>query len=126
MAYTSPFIPVELPWAYGKNYVGSPENCFEGRSFAQIIEMLRSRWLSPESTKCSAMYKSCENSMNKAIDIDFSLHNGPLSGCIEGKLHGVPSADVLKEWKMKAALCHNTDDCTDENNGDDHGFNENF
>ena len=59
--------------------------------------MLRSRWLSPESTKCSAMYKPCENSMNKAIEIDFYLQNGLLSGCIEGKRHGAPNADVLKE-----------------------------
>ena len=115
--FTSPFVAVEHCFSYGKNFVGAPEQCFEGRSFAQIIKLLRNRWLSPGSTKCSAFFGASERAMNIAIELDHA-NGGPLSGRIGVDLQGIPSPEELRIWKQRAELCHAQDDTTTENNTD--------
>jgi hypothetical protein len=105
---TSPFISIENFWGYGKNFVGAPEQQMHDRSFKQILDMLYYRWLSPTSSGASSHYRLSEKYINSFIQEDHE-NGGPLSGGKVGELVGVPSEEVLAEWKKKAGDVLNED-----------------
>jgi len=117
---TSSFISVEVSWAVGKNHVAL--NWWEGRSFQDILDMLRAEWLTAGKTPASRYFESCERDyINKWIALD-ALNGGPLSGEVgAATFAGLPTPEELVLWKERAALA--LVDCgaevTDFDNGAD-------
>ena len=71
--YTSTWVPIELRWADGKNYVANPVNRKgnEPKSLAVATRQLRERWYSEKTTGAS-LFRHCEKEMNDYIASDIA------------------------------------------------------
>ena len=83
--YISPQVCVELRWAYGKNYVGSNQQQFTGRSLADIVQQLRRRFYDDFRIH-ERWFQHAEGEMNKWIDRDYATSDGPLTGNVNDPL----------------------------------------
>ena len=84
--YTPTFWPVELMWAFGKNYVALPQNQEVGRTPSQTIKLLRDRFCRPDCADPGQVYdrqfKHCENQMNEWITVHHEQNNCQLHGTV--------------------------------------------
>ena len=109
-------VAVELTWADGKGWVGNPRNCYEGRSWQDILDMLLDRWY---NGKCHGkqMFSHCNKVMERAVNKDYEENDGPMRGKFPD-YEGLPNPEELMEWKKKAGM--NDDEVEFEEEDDDY------
>jgi hypothetical protein len=100
--YTSTWIPVELRWADGKNYVGNPKNRRLGqpRSLPVVARQLRQRWYSDVTTGAS-LFEHCKKEINAFIASDIEEGESPFT-CDLSDLDAFLASftsEQLNEWK---------------------------
>ncbi len=108
--YTSNNISVEFVWSDIKGYAASPDNQKEGRTLAQVFELLRDKLFKQvqlgtevrDPIPMKVWFDHTSNNWNAWIRQDKKL-GGPLSGTVHN-LIGAPAEDSeqWKEWLRKA------------------------
>jgi hypothetical protein len=113
--YTPTFWPIELMWAFGKNYAALAQNQKVGRSPAEAITILRKRFCEPGKKYEDVWEKSflhCEKCMNAWIEINKRVNGCQLGGTV-GSPTGMPTAEEYKEWCIYAGMGENDNEIDD-------------
>jgi hypothetical protein len=101
--YVSTEIYIEMFWGSGKNDVGNPRNQYEGRSLADVSDILHNTWFKNPDGLCRNLQRHCEVEMSRFINLDHTQHGGPLHGQVPN-VEGLPNAELLQEWKGLAGI----------------------
>ena len=107
LPYASPQIPVELKWAFGKNYVANPKNCNTAhKPVAKVTQMLRERWYSADEQPMK-WFEIAQSFIVQFI-VDDRAQNGddcPFVGQDLHHLAGYTDEDV-ERWKRECNMIH--------------------
>jgi len=113
--YVSTHIPVELKWAYGKNFVASPTNCSPRRSVARVTNLLRQRWYS-ELCCPSKWFDMAHSYIEEYIREDRAdnQNNCPFTNDDLYNLQGFTENDLAR-WKVECCMdLDGLDDATND------------
>ena len=101
--YTSPWCCIEYKWADGKGWVANPMNQKQGRTCAEVVELLRNKWYSDvvvneeirKPVETSLYIDHCHKLMNEYIQKSCV---GSLSGTVDNR---TGSSQTESEWEIK-------------------------
>jgi hypothetical protein len=101
--YVATQIFIEMFWGIGKNRLGAADNQYEGRSLADVSDILHKAWLEKDTRLCSNLMRHCEVEMSHHLNRDHVKNGGPLHGNVP-YIQGLPNAATLAQWKELAGM----------------------